>query len=146
MICHYFQEPLFFFYVPELPVLLYYAHVPAILISLVLGLFVLLSDRKTVLNRVLFGLCMSFAAWSLSTLILWTNVHSDVLLFTWSFLGPAAAFISVFSIYFTYVFLERRDVNLALKAIFLVLLGPIIVLAPTALTLSGFNLVNSMEA
>lgn len=142
MICHYFQEPLFFFYVPELPVLLYYSHVPAILIALILGVFVLLSDRKAVLNRVLFGLCMSFAIWSLGTLILWTNIHSDFLLFTWSFLGPAAAFISIFSIYFTHVFLEKKDAGLRLKAIFLALLAPIIILAPTIYTLSGFNLVN----
>jgi len=142
MICPFFEEPLYFFYVAELPGILYYSHVPAIVIALLMGIFILKSDHKALINRLLFGLCISFSLWTLSTLILWTNIHSDVLLFTWSFLGPAAAFISVFSIYFTHVFLEKRDVSNVLKGVFIALLAPILILAPTAYTLSGFNLVN----
>lgn len=141
MICPFFTEPLYFFYVPELSGLLYYSHVPAIVIALLMGVFVLMSDRRALLNQLLFGLAISFSIWTLSTLILWTNIHSDVLLFTWSFLGPAAAFISIFSIYFTYVFLEKKDVDLRLKSVFAVLLAPVLILAPTQYTLSGFNLV-----
>lgn len=140
MICYFFPEPLYFLYVPDLPVLLYYTHIPAIIVALVMGIFVLLSDRKALLNQLLFALCISFAIWTLGTLIAWTNIHSDIVLFTWSFLGPTAAFISVFSIYFTHVFLTKKDVGLAHKGIFAVLLLPILVLAPTSYTLSGFNL------
>jgi len=142
MLCYYFPEPLYFLYVPDLPVLLYYTHIPAIVVALVMGIFVLLSDRKALLNQLLFALCISFTVWTLGTLIAWTNIHSDIVLFTWSFLGPTAAFISVFSIYFTHVFLTKKDVGLAQKGIFGVLLLPILVLAPTSYTLSGFNLTN----
>jgi len=142
MLCYAFTEPLYFFYVPDLPVLLYYSHIPAIVIALLTGIFVLWSDRKALLNQLLFALCISFSVWSFGTLVAWTNIHSDVVLFTWSFLGPAAAFISIFSIYFTYVFLEGKDVGLLQKGVFLALLAPILVLAPTPYTLGGFNLTN----
>jgi len=142
MICHLFETPLYFFYVPDLPVLLYYSHVPAIVIAIIMGFFVLSSDKRALLNQLLFGLCISFSIWSLSTLVLWTNTHSDILLFTWSFLGPAAAFISILAIYFTYVFLQKRDVGVKLKLIFAALLAPILILAPTVHTLGGLNLVN----
>ena len=142
MICPFFEEPLYFFYVPELAGILYYSHVPAIVIALLMGFFVLRSDPKALLNQLLFGLCISFSLWTLGTLILWTNIHSDFMLFVWSFLGPAAAFISIFSIYFTYVFLEKKDVGLVVKSVFIALLLPILVLAPSAYTLGGFNLVN----
>lgn len=142
MICPYFEEPLYFFYVPELSGLLYYSHIPAIIIALLAGFLVLWNDRNSLLNRLLFGICISFSVWTFSTLIAWTNIHSDVLLFAWSFLGPAAGFISIFSIYFTYVFLHKKDVGLGMKAIFTALLAPLVILAPSTYTLSGFNLVN----
>lgn len=140
MICPLYPEPLFFFYVPDLPGLLYYSYVPAIIIALLVGVSVLISGRKSLLNQLLFGICISFLVWTACTLIDWTNIHSDVLLFAWSFLGPAAGFISIFSIYFTYVFLEKKDVGIKVKAVFIALLLPLLILAPSEFTLSGFNL------
>lgn len=142
MICPFFEEPLYYFFVPELGGLLYYAHIPAIVIALLVGFIVLFNDRKSLLNQLLFGICISFALWAFSTLVLWTNIHSDILLFAWAFLGPAAAFISIFSIYFTYVFVTKKDVGMGIKGVFLLLLVPLLVLAPSEYTLSGFNLVN----
>lgn len=142
MICPYFEEPLYFFYVPELSALLYYSHIPAIVVALLIGIAVLLNDPKSLLNRLLFAICVSFSVWTFCTLIAWTNIHSDILLFAWSFLGPAAGLISIFSIYFTYVFLTKRDVGPIVKSIFLLLLAPILLLSSSEYTLGGFNLVN----
>jgi len=142
MICHYFQEPSFLIYVPDLPGLIYYAHIPAAVIALLVGIVVLASDRKALLNQLLFGISISFFIWTVSTLILWTNIHSDIMLFTWSFLAPAAAFLSIFSIYFAYVFLTKKDVSLTVKGIFIALLAPLIILAPSSYAIGGFNLVN----
>lgn len=142
MICHYFEEPLYFLYVPDLSGLLYYTHVPALIAALLVGTFVLWNDRRALQNQLLFAICLSFSVWTFGTLVAWTNIHSDTLLFAWSFLGPAAGFLSIFSIYFTYVFLEKKDVGLKTKAIFLVLLAPLLLLAASKYTLGGFNLVN----
>lgn len=142
MICHYFSEPLYFIYVSELSGLLYYSHIPAILIALLVGLFVLWNDHKSLLNQLLFAICISFSVWTFSTLIAWTNIHSEVLLFAWSFLGPAAGFISIFSIYFVYVFLDKQDVSHPIKAVFILLLSPLLLFAASKYSIGGFNLVN----
>lgn len=142
MICHYYSEPLFLLYVPELPGLLYYSHVPAIVISLLVGTFVIWNNRKELLNRLLFAICIFFSLWTLLNLISWTNIHSDILLFSWSFFGPLSALISIFSVYFTYVFLQKQDVTPWTKIGFLALLVPVVLLAPTNHSLRGFNIDN----
>jgi len=141
MICPGFSEPLYFFYAPDLPGLLYYAYVPAIIAAFLVGMLMILHDRKSLLNRLLFGISMSFLVWTFATLILWTNIHSDFMLFVWSLLGPAAGFISILSVYFTYVFLDKKDINPWIKCIFTALLLPLIVLVPSSYALRGFNLV-----
>jgi len=142
MICPGYTEPLYFFYVSDLPRIIYYAYFPAIIVAAIAGAVVLWNDRKSLLNRLLFAICASFLVWTLSTLVLWTNIHSGLMLFFWSLLGPAAGFISIFSVYFAHVFLERRDAGRWMKLAFIVLLAPLIALAASPYTLKGFNLVN----
>jgi signal transduction histidine kinase len=48
--------------------------------------------------------------------------------------------IAISCIYFIYVFLDKKDVAIGLKAIFLALLSPILLLSSTSLNLSGFDI------
>jgi signal transduction histidine kinase len=140
MICYFYPEPTYFFYSADLPNLLYYSHVPAAAIALIIGFFLVWSDRKFLLNRILLAIAISFFLWTLADLVTWTNIHSDLILFVWSFFGLLSGLLSILSIYFIYVFLEKRDVTARIKIIFLILLAPIIVLAPTSFNLGGFNI------
>ena len=140
MICNLFSEPTYFFFSPDLPGLLYYSHIPAAIVALLIGFFVFLSGRKLLLNRLLLLISICFSLWILSNLILWTNIHSDFMLFVWSFLRVLSSLISILCVYFIYVFLEKKDISLLLKGVFLVLLAPVIVLAPTYVNLGGFNI------
>jgi len=140
MICAGYTEPLYFFFVSDLPGIIYYSHIPAIIVPLLVGIFVFLNDRKALLNQLLFGICACFSLWIFFDLITWTNIHSNFILFSWSFFGPLQALIAVLSVYFMYVFLTKKDVGTILKLIFLILAGIAIVLAPTELSLRGFNI------
>ena len=140
MICNLFSEPSYFFFSSDIPSLLYYSHIPASAVALLVGLFVFLNGRKVLLNQLLLTISICFSLWTLSNLILWTNIHSDFLLFIWSFLRIFSSLISILSIYFVYVFLEKRDVSLSIKLIFLALLAPVIFFAPTTLNLAGFDI------
>jgi signal transduction histidine kinase len=142
MICYLFPEPTYLFFSSDVPALLYYAHIPAMIIALLVGLFVYLKGRKLLLNRLLFAISIFFSIWTIINLITWTNIHSDFILFAWSFFGLIFGLISIFSIYFVYVFLEKKDVSVHLKIIFLALLSPVLLLAPTNFNLSGFDLTN----
>ncbi len=142
MICNLFSEPSYFFFSTDIPSLLYYSHIPTTIIALFVGFFVFWQGRQSLLNRLLFLISISFALWTLSNLILWTNIHSDFLLFVWSFLRILSSLISIFCIYFIYVFLEQKDVSMSIKVTFATLLAPVIIFAPTTLNLKGFNLSN----
>src|SRR3569833_3149960 len=128
MICPGFTAPLYFFYVPDLPGILYYSYVPAIVVSLLVGTIVIWNDRKALLNQLLFAICAAFLVWTFATLVTWTNIHSEIVLFAWSLLGPAAGFISILSIYYAYVIIDCKDVGPRIKLAFIALILPLLVL------------------
>lgn len=142
MICYLFPEPTYFLFSADVPALLYYAQLPASLISLFISFYIFFKGRKLLLNRLLFVISLLFALWIFGTLIAWTNINGEFISFVWSFFGLILGLISIFSIYFTYVFLEKKDAPLKFKVTLLALLLPILILAPTYLNISGFDVVN----
>lgn len=142
MICNFFPEPSYIFFAPDLPALLYYSHIPTTILALLIGLFVYFNNRFSLLNKLLLLISISFSVWTVSNLISWTNIHSDFILFIWPLFSVTSTLISIFSIYFIYVFLEKKDVSAFVKGIFLLLLLPVLILAPSNLNLTGFNITN----
>ena len=143
MICYLYPEPTYLFlYHPDIPTLFYYTHVPVTMVALLVGFFVFFNNRQALLNKLLFAISICFSLWTLTNLFLWTNIQSDLLLFVWTLYVVLFSFISIFSIYFTYVFLEKKDVSLRIKTVFLTLLTPVLIFAPTYLNLGGFDITN----
>lgn len=142
MICYLFSEPTYFIFSSEVPALFYYAQIPATIIVLLVSLYAFLNGRQFLLNRLLFIISLLFSLWVTTNIITWTNIHSDVILFAWSFFGLISSLISIYCIYFIYVFLEKKDVSNKIKLIFITLVAPILFLSPTSFNLSGFNLTN----
>ena len=140
MLCYLYEAPKYFIYSVDVPALLYYAQIPAVIVALLVSFYIFWHDRKSVLNQLLLVISLLFSGWVLGTLIAWTNISADFIAFIWSFFGVALGLISIFSIYFTYVFLEKKDVSGRIKLTFLGLLAPLFVLAPTNWNLSGFDL------
>lgn len=140
MICYSFPKPLYMIFSSDVPALLYYSHIPTALIAMLIGVFVFWKGRQFLINRLLFAISILFSFWVISNLILWTNIRSDFLLFVWSFLRVLSSLVSILSIYFIYVFLEKKDIPLVLKGVFLALIAPIIILSSTHLNLTGFNI------
>jgi signal transduction histidine kinase len=140
MICPYFDFPAYLFFVSDVPHLLYYSHIPAVIISLFVGIFVFLNGKKFLLNQLLLGISIFFSLWVMISLITWTNINSDSILFVWSLLGLIFGFIAILSIYFIYVFLNKKDISYPIKIIFLILLAPIFLLSATRYNLGGFDL------
>lgn len=140
MICYLYPEPVYWFFISDAPELLYYSHIPATLLALIVGLFVYLNGRKNLLNQLLLLLAISFSAWTTANLTLWTNIHVDYLLFLWPFLAVSYALISILSIYFIQVFISRKDAGVGQKLTFLLLLLPVFLFAHTDLSVSGFNI------
>jgi signal transduction histidine kinase len=143
MICYLYPEPSFLFFISDVPDLLYYSHLPVAILSLFVGLLIFLSGRKLLLNQLMLYISLCFSLWIFFNLIAWTNIHSDYLLFIWPLFGILSAFISILSIYFAKVFINGgKDISVKQKLVFLSVLAPLLIFAPTDLNLSGFNLTN----
>ncbi len=140
MICYLFPEPSYFFFSPDLPVIIYYSHIPVAIIALLLGLFVFWNGPRLLLNRLLLFITLGFSLWTFISLIAWTNVDAGVILFIWPLFAILQALIPILSIYFIYVFLYKKDISNKLKVFFTILLLPVLLFAHTNLNLSGFNI------
>lgn len=140
MICYLYPEPTYFFFAPDLPDLLYYSHIPSVIIALLVGFFVFFNARHLLLNRLLLAISICFSLWVLLSLLVWVGNDGAFFAFIWPFFAILTALLSIFCIYFTYVFINKRDVTNTVKLVFLALLAPVLLLAHTNLSLSGFDL------
>lgn len=140
MFCTDISEPLYLIFSSETPSLLYYSHIPALLVSLILGFFVFFHNRKSLVAKILLLLNLSFAAWVFSNLILWVSVDSRQIMLFWSLMPILFTAISFLSFYFLYSFVNERDLSKFWKIVWFLVSLPIIVLTPTNFNLLGFKL------
>ena len=143
MICYWFPEPTYFFFAEGVPELLYYSHFPTTIIALLLGIFVFFNARHLLPNRLLFLISIFFSVWTLTSLILWTRIDSEFLIFIWTIHVSMFSFIAIYSVYFIYAFLRKEDVPYTMKLFFALLLAPFLIFAPSDLNLTGFDFPNS---
>lgn len=142
MICYWFPEPTYWFIADGVPDLLYYSHFPTMVLALLIGLFVFFNNPKKLANRLLLLISTLFSIWTITSLILWTWIDSQLLAFVWTIHVSMFSFIAVFSVYFMYTFLYDKDVSWKLKSIFALLLAPILLFGATDLNISGFDIGN----
>lgn len=143
MFCSDIPAPIFLIFSSAVPSpLLYYSHIPTAILGLIVGIFVLIKSKYSLPSKLLLCMTGSFFLWSLSSLIQWTNIDSRLIMFAWSLYPLAYILIYIFSLYFIYVFIDKKDIALKMKVVLSLLLLPILALFPTNLYLSGFNLVN----
>src|SRR3989338_1237261 len=98
-----FDGPAYFLFSSNVPPLVYYSHIPIALISLILGFFVLLKNRKALSNRILFCLTLAFSAWVFLDSIFWASNRSDVIMFIWSLQILFEPIVYISALYLLYV-------------------------------------------
>lgn len=126
----------------EIPPLLYYSHIPTAVIALLVGFFVFLNGPKKLANRLLLGIAICFSLWTLYSLTSWTNINGSLIAFIWPFFAATKTLLAILCVYFVYVFVNQgKDVSWGVKSIFLLLLTPVFIFAPTDLSMTGFDIV-----
>ncbi len=135
-----FEGAKFLIFGPNVPALVYYAHLPNIIISLCLAFFILFQNRKMLANQVLFGTILSFVIWAFFALVFWATNNPGVVIFSWSMDVLFEPLVYVGCLYLLYVLFEKRDLPLTWKSMFTILYVPFALLVPTRLTLSGVDL------
>tara|TARA_B100000508_G_scaffold141090_1_gene146264 strand:+ start:6099 stop:7763 length:1665 start_codon:yes stop_codon:yes gene_type:complete len=126
----------------NVPQIIYYSHYGPALIAFMVGLFVFLSNRKSLAARLLLLLTTAFALWSAFDLVTWIGVDSRYIMFSWATLISMDMLIYVLSFYLLYVFLYKQNLKPLYLLILFAPLLPIIIFAPTTLNLLYFDTVS----
>lgn len=142
MYCEPYPDTIYLIFSAHAPHLLYYSHLPAITVALLLSFFILSQNLRSFSAKVLAVIAVAFSAWSLMDLFIWTQTDSRLVMFLWSYWFFFFVLLFVLSFYFLYVFLKKRDLPFAHKLIFTALLLPIVLLSSTPYNLSYFDVVN----
>lgn len=122
--------------------LIYYAHILPAFLAILLGLIIFAGNRKSPINISFFVLTIFFSVWSLLDLYLWASSAPYSIVFVWSILNIVEPVIYMVSIFFLYALLTGGYPPFRSQVTALGLLAPIIILAPTALNVSYFDLTN----
>jgi len=119
--------------------LIYYSHLTALFLLLIIGIFILTKGYRELANRILFAVSGFFAVWIFSDLVVWATENHDFTMFFWSLEDLVEPFIYAGMLYFIYVFIDKKDISLGKKIGIGALLLPTIILAPTHYLLIGFD-------
>ncbi len=123
--------------------LVYYSHLTIFLASLVLGVFVYVSNRHALLNKLLFIITILFSIWSILDLITWKwGDNSQLTMYAWSLLGVTSVLISSFCVYLMIVFVQKKDLTSWEKSTLFIPTIPVILLTGTSYNLFGYSIVN----
>jgi signal transduction histidine kinase len=123
------------------PVLVYYSHLTALVVSLVLSFFIILNNR-TLPARILVTISLIFSALSILDILLWTQIDARIVMFLWSFWLFLFIATYILSAYFLYAFITKRDVGFPLKALGVAVLTGVLFLSASHYNLTAFDLYN----
>ena len=137
-ICN-FEGAQWFLFGPNVPPLIYYSHIPNILIAVALALFILFKNKKELANRILFFTIIAFELWVFFALAFWATNRGEIVMFAWLMDILVEPLVYVGCLYLLYVLIDKKDISFNKKLILAILYLPVAIFLPTKLMLSGFD-------
>lgn len=122
--------------------LIYYSHLVPLILSLFLGLFIYINDSKSIVNRSLFFITITFALWAFCDLALWADEKTEHIMFFWSITNLLEPILYAACFYFLYLFVNKKLPSISTSTGIFILLLPVIILTPTNYGIIGFNYTN----
>ena len=122
--------------------LIYYSHLTPIFVSIIFGLYIYRSNKRSLLNKTLFGITVLLSIWLFLDLVLWASNGVNVILFSWSVVNMIEPVIYAGFVYFIYLFVTGDDISRKLKTLLVLPLLPTVLLAATHWNIIGFDLTN----
>lgn len=137
-LCH-FEAPKFFLISDQVPSLVYYSHIPLILISSIIAFLIFIKGKKVLSNKILLFTLVTFTCWVVMSLMFWANNRSDIVMLVWHWTLLLEPLIYIGSLYFIKVIIDEKDISFWEKMVISGLYLPVILLLPTNFSLSGFD-------
>ena len=147
MYCEPYPDLVYFIFSTHAPALLYYSHIPAAVISLLLSLFIIFKNREALAAKILVAISLLYSGWAVMDLFIWAETDARVVMYLWSFWYTFFTLIFILSFYFLYVFIKKQDISFNIKIVFVISVLPVILLMSTQLNLLSFDVVacNAIE-
>ncbi len=140
ILCPWEGATYFWMYSSNIPSLLYYSHIPALLIVLFWGVFVFLNAQRDIRTYSLVAIFGFFALWNIFDLILWATNRPDITIFFWSLQILLEILVFLFSFYLIYSYQRGKVPSFWINILILIGVLPFIILIPTNYNLIGVYL------
>ncbi|MFA6226981.1 MAG: HAMP domain-containing sensor histidine kinase [Candidatus Paceibacterota bacterium] len=121
-------------------VLVYYSHLPVILISIFFALFILIKNKKDILSRYFSTMVIIFVVWVIIDLITWIMCYNGSLtMFVWSVMELLEVSFFFLSFNFTYIFFFNKKISLGTNLILLIPILPIFYFTVMGMVLQNYD-------
>lgn len=130
----------YLFFSSNIPNLLYYSHISAIIIALIIGLLVYRTNRKFLISKVFLLMLSLFSVWLLIDIILWATNNPSEVMFFWPLQILTEVMVFVSALYFVKVYMGEVILSKKIILILSLLLFPFLFIIATKYGIIGINL------
>ncbi len=116
-----------------------YSHIIPVVLSLILGIFVLVRTKFNLFSKIFLAFIAVFSLWLIGDLILWTSNDYYSIYAIWSSLDYLEIVFYVLGLYFALVFVKKLDISWFYKIILFLATVPALFLTITQQSVTGFN-------
>jgi signal transduction histidine kinase len=134
------DPPTYLFFSSNIPPLLYYSHILSIVGALIFGAVLFFKVRKELSVKIFIVTISLFSIWILLDVLTWAANSADIVLFYWGLTIIVEVLTYAVAFYFSYVFINKRDMPFGLKLFCVGLVLPIMVYLPTHFLLPGIDI------
>lgn len=129
----------------KVPPLVYYSHLPILILSLLIGLYVFWKNRSGLSNRIILIMTLTFSLWVFLDSVFWASNRGDVIMFVWALQVLFEPLVHVSALYLLYVLIYERDVAFKYKMVIFLLYLPLIIIVPTNYLLTSFDVTSCLS-
>jgi signal transduction histidine kinase len=140
--CQWSPDPYIFFSGNVFSALIYYSHFTPIIVSLLFSIYIFVSNKKSLINKIFLFVTLVLSIWLLLDLVTWASDSIQVVIFAWAITNMIEPAIYAGFVYFVLVFTTRKEVSLLTKFIIVLPLLPTIIAGASHWNIIGFNLTN----
>src|SRR3989344_3319778 len=134
------EPSVYVFFSENVPPLVHYSHLIAIVAAVTIGLYVFFGDPKAVVSRLFLLMVGFFSTWTILDVILWATNRPDVVMFSWSLQILLEPMTYGIAFYLYYYFLYKQWPSLGTNVLIFCLFLPIVTLLHTEYNLSALYL------
>lgn len=130
------------FFIRDTPSLVYYSHIPLLLVILMTLIAILIKKNKSIADSLFTLVLITTGLWIFLSLVTWISYRGDIIMTSWSLIILIEPLIFISSLYLVKSLLGRDNTNFTERLILISLYAPVVIFLPTKYTLIGFDSIN----